>query len=94
MGPMLVGEDVVYKQMLTDPGMFASIYGGASVAMQSIHRRCMKQGEMLRIIACVGALDNDRITSNWTLRLRRRFASGIDGGQDHRLSLLQRSLDG
>jgi hypothetical protein len=23
MGPTLVGKDVVYKQMLTDPGMFA-----------------------------------------------------------------------
>jgi len=29
-------RDVVYKQVLTDPGMFSIIYGGASRAMQSI----------------------------------------------------------
>ena len=34
MGPTLVGEDV-YKQVLTDPGMFSIIYAGASGAMQS-----------------------------------------------------------
>ena len=33
-GPTIVGKDVVYKQVLTDPGMFAIIYGGASGAMQ------------------------------------------------------------
>jgi cytochrome c-L len=48
---------VVYKQVLTDPGMFAIIYGGASAAMQSFHRRGMKQDEMLRIIAYVRTLD-------------------------------------
>src|SRR6202522_763224 len=53
MGPTLVGKDVVYKQVLTDPGMFSIIYGGASGAMQSFHRRGMKQDEMLRIIAYV-----------------------------------------
>ena len=43
MGPTIVGKDVVYKQVLTDPRMFAIIYGGASGAMQSFHRRGMKQ---------------------------------------------------
>ena len=41
MGPTIVGKDVVYKQVLTDPGMFAIIYGGANDAMQSLHRRGM-----------------------------------------------------
>jgi mono/diheme cytochrome c family protein len=31
-GPTIVGKDVVYKQVLTDPGMFAIIYGEASDA--------------------------------------------------------------
>jgi cytochrome c-L len=44
----IVGKDVVYKQVLTEPGMFAIIWGGASGAMQSFHRRGMKQDEMLR----------------------------------------------
>jgi cytochrome c-L len=57
MGPTLVGKDVVYKQVLTDPGMFSIIYGGASGAMQSFHRRGMKQDEILRIIAYVRTLD-------------------------------------
>jgi cytochrome c-L len=57
MGPTLVGKDVVYKQVLTDPGMFSVIYGGASGAMQSFHRRGMKQDEMLKIIAYVRTLD-------------------------------------
>jgi cytochrome c-L len=57
MGPTLVGKDVVYKQALTDPGMFSIIYGGASGAMQSFHRRGMKQDDMLRIIAYVRTLD-------------------------------------
>jgi cytochrome c-L len=57
MGTTLVGKDVVYKQVLTDPGMFSIIYGGASGAMQSFHRRGMKQDEMLRIIAYVRTLD-------------------------------------
>jgi cytochrome c-L len=57
MGPTLVGKDVVYKQVLNDPGMFAVIYGGASGAMQSFHRRGMKQDEMLRIIAYIRTLD-------------------------------------
>lgn len=48
---------MVYKQVLTDPGMFAIIYDGASSAMQSFHRRGMKQDEMLRIIAYVRTLD-------------------------------------
>ena len=38
MGPTIVGKDVVYKQVLTDRGMFAIIYGGASGAMQSFRR--------------------------------------------------------
>jgi cytochrome c-L len=57
MGPTLVGKDVVYQQVRTDPGMFSIIYGGASGAMQSFHRRGMKQDEMLRIIAYVRTLD-------------------------------------
>jgi cytochrome c-L len=57
MGPTLVGKDVVYKQVLTDPGMFSIIYGGASGATQSFHRRGMKQDEMLRIVAYVRTLD-------------------------------------
>ena len=57
MGPTLVGKDVVYKQVLTDPGMFSIIYGGASGAMQSFHRRGLKQDEMLRIVAYVRTLD-------------------------------------
>ena len=57
MGPTLVGKDVVYKQVLTDPGMFSVIYGGASGAMQSFHRRGMKQDDMLKIIAYVRTLD-------------------------------------
>ncbi len=57
MGPTLVGKDVIYKQVLTDPGMFSIIYGGASGAMQSFHRRGMQQDEMLRIIAYVRTLD-------------------------------------
>ena len=57
MGPTLVGKDVVYKQVLTDPGMFAVIYGGASGAMQSFHRRGMKQDDMLKIISYVRTLD-------------------------------------
>ena len=36
-----VVKDVVYKQVLTDPGMFAIIHGGASGAMQSFDRRGM-----------------------------------------------------
>jgi cytochrome c-L len=46
-----------FKQVLTDPGMFSIIYGGASGAMQSFHRRGMKQGEMLRIVTYVRTLD-------------------------------------
>ena len=57
MGPTLIGKDVVYKQVLTDPGMFSIIYGGANGAMQSFHRRGMKQDEMLRIVAYVRTLD-------------------------------------
>ena len=41
MGPTMVGKDVVHKQVLTDPGMFAIIHGGASGTMQSFHRRGM-----------------------------------------------------
>jgi len=50
-------RDVAYKQVLTDPGMFSIIYGGASRAMQSFHRRGMKQDEILRIVAYVRTLD-------------------------------------
>ena len=57
MSPTLVGKAVIYKQVLTDPGMFSMIYGGASGAMQSFRRRSMKQDEMLRIIAYVRTLD-------------------------------------
>jgi cytochrome c-L len=57
MGPTLAGKDIVYKQVLTDPGMFSIIYGGASGAMQSFHRSGMKQYEKLRIVAYVRTLD-------------------------------------
>ena len=57
MGPTLVGKNVVYNQVLTDPGIFSIIYGGASGAKQSFHRRGVKQDEMLRIVACVRTLD-------------------------------------
>ena len=43
MGRTLVRKNVVYKQVLTDPGMFSIIYGGASGAMQSFHRRGMNK---------------------------------------------------
>ena len=48
---------MIYKQVLTDRAMFAIIYGGASGAMQSFHRRGINQGEILRIIAYVRTLD-------------------------------------
>lgn len=57
MGPTLIGEDVVYKQALTDPGMFSIIYAGATGAMQSFHRRGMTQDQMLKIIAYVRSLE-------------------------------------
>ena len=57
MGPTLVGKDVVYKQALTDPGMFSIIYDGARGAMQPFSRRGMKQDDMLKIIAYVRTLD-------------------------------------
>ena len=57
MGPTLAGKDIVYKQVLTDPGMFSIIYAGASGAMQFFHRRGMKRDEMLRIVAYVRTLD-------------------------------------
>jgi cytochrome c-L len=57
MGPTLVGKDVFYQQVLTDPGMFSIIYGGTSGAMTSFHDRGMKQDEMLRIVAYVRTLD-------------------------------------
>ena len=57
MGPTLVGKDVVYKQALTDPGMFSIIYGGARGAMQPFSKRGMKQDDMLKIIAYVRSLD-------------------------------------
>lgn len=57
MGPMLVGKDVVYKQVLTDPWMFSIIYGEPAVRRNHFHRRGMKQDEMLRIIAYVRTLD-------------------------------------
>jgi cytochrome c-L len=57
MGPTLVGEDLVYPQAMTDPGMFSIVYGGASGAMQSFFRRGMEQDQMLKIIAYVRTLD-------------------------------------
>jgi cytochrome c-L len=57
MGPTLIGENVVYKQALTDPGMFSIIYAGATGAMQSFHRRGMTQDQMLKIIAYVRSLE-------------------------------------
>jgi cytochrome c-L len=57
MGPTLIGPNVVYKQALTDPGMFSIIYAGAAGAMQSFHRRGMSQDQMLKIIAHVRSLE-------------------------------------
>jgi cytochrome c-L len=57
MGPTLAGKDVIYKQVLTDPGMFSIIYGRASGAMQFFYRRGMKRDEMLRIVAYVRTLE-------------------------------------
>jgi cytochrome c-L len=57
MDPTIVGKGVVHKQVLTDPGIFAIIYGAVSGAMRSFHCRGTKQDEMLRIIAYVRALD-------------------------------------
>jgi cytochrome c-L len=57
MGPTLIGNDVVYPQAKTDPGMFSIIYGGASGAMQSFFRRGMQQDQMLKIIAYVRSLE-------------------------------------
>jgi cytochrome c-L len=57
LGPALVGNDLIYKQAKSDPGMFSIIYGGASGAMQSFANRGMKQDEMLKITAYVRTLD-------------------------------------
>jgi cytochrome c-L len=57
LGPTLIGPDVVYKQALTDPGMFSIIYAGAAGAMQSFNRRGMPQDQMLKIIAYVRSLE-------------------------------------
>ena len=57
MGPTLIGNDLVYPQAKTDPGMFSIIYGGASGAMQSFFRRGMTQDEMLKIVAYVRTLE-------------------------------------
>ena len=43
--------------LLTGSRMFAIIYVRANGAMQSFHRRCVKQDEMLRITAYVRTLD-------------------------------------
>ncbi len=75
MGPTLVGNDVVYPQAKTDPGMFSIIYGGASGAMQSWHMRGMAQDDMLKIIAYVRTLENDGTKHAERDRLRRRVAS-------------------
>jgi hypothetical protein len=40
--PMLVGEDVVYKQVLTNPRSFSNLRGSQR-RHQSFHRRGMKQ---------------------------------------------------
>jgi hypothetical protein len=55
MGPTLVGKDVVYKQMLTDPGMFAILSEPVVRCSRSSPRH--GQNEMLRIIAYVRTLD-------------------------------------
>jgi cytochrome c-L len=57
MGPTLVGKELVYKQALTDPGMFSIIYDGARGAMQPFSIRGMKQDEMLKIVAYVRTLE-------------------------------------
>lgn len=57
LGPTLVGNNLIYKQAKSDPGMFSIIFGGASGAMQSFARRGMVQDDMLKIIAYVRTLD-------------------------------------
>jgi cytochrome c-L len=57
MGPTLIGEGIVYKQALTDPGMFSIIYAGATGAMQSFHRRGMTQDQMLKVVTYVRSLE-------------------------------------
>lgn len=57
LGPTLVGNNLIYKQAKSDPGMFSIIYDGASGAMQSFAKRGMKQDEMLKIVAYVRRLD-------------------------------------
>jgi cytochrome c-L len=57
LGPTLVGDDLIYKQAKSDPGMFSIIYAGAGGAMQSFANRGMKQDEMLKIVAYVRRLD-------------------------------------
>jgi hypothetical protein len=55
--PRQSARGVLYKQVLTDPGIFAIIHGAVSGAIQPFHCRGTKQDEMLRIIAYVRALD-------------------------------------
>ena len=55
MCPPLIGTDHIYPQMMNDPGMFSSLYAGASGAMQSFANR-MSQDDMLKVIAYVRTL--------------------------------------
>jgi cytochrome c-L len=57
LGPTLVGDNLVYKQAKSDPGMFSIIYGGAAGAMQSFAKRGMAQDDMLKIVAYVRTLE-------------------------------------
>ena len=57
MGPPLIGNDFVYPQTASDPGMFSIIYSGAKGAMQPFSAREVSQDEMLKIIAYVRTLE-------------------------------------
>ncbi len=56
LGPSIIGDKWIRERAATDVGMFEIIYGGASGAMQSFHRRGMTQDQMLKIIAYVRSL--------------------------------------
>jgi hypothetical protein len=55
MGPTIVGKDVVHKQVLTDPGLFAIIYGWGQWHDAVVPSP--RQDGMLRIIVDVRTLD-------------------------------------
>lgn len=60
MGPPLIGGQYIYPQNATDAGMFATIYAGASGAMQPFSKRDLPQDDMLKIIAYIRSLDRKK----------------------------------